>query len=201
MFRIDSPATAAALAVPAAPGGTIGYFTEGDPVNSVPATVVSADWLNTIQEELMAIVLGAGIVPAKATRNQVLTSIQKLIQQGGQTAGLTKALANNQAAAADVTGFPTLDSTVVRAFEAFITIMRRTDSGYVKQTGRLYGTYDTETATWDLSVLTVHDDAGVVFTMALVGGTVWKLQYTTDNFAGASYAGTLKISDIQFNLV
>lgn len=201
MFRIDSPATAAAAPAIAAPGATIGYFTEGDPVNSIPATVVSADWLNTVQEELVGLVLAAGLTPAKPNRTQVLSAIQTLIQNGGQTAALSMALANNQAAVADVTGFPQIDTTKVRAFEAFITIMRRTDSGYAKQTGRLYGTYDTETLAWDLSVLSVHDDAGVTFSMTLVAGTTWKLRYQTDNLAGSSYAGTLKVTDIKFNLV
>ena len=201
MFRIDSAATAAALPVPAAVGGTVGYFTEGDPVNSVPATVVSADWLNMIQEELMALVLAAGIAPSKVTRTQVRDSILQLVQQGGQAAALSFVIANNQAAAADVTGFPQIDHTKVRAFEAFITMLRRTDSGYVQQTGRLYGTYNTETSSWDMSIMATGDDPGVVFSMAVVAGTVWKLRYTSDNMAGSSYAGVLKITDIKTNLV
>lgn len=187
-------------------GATItNEFTEGNATLSIPATVVSGDWLNSVQRELVKVVEGVGITLNAAgpadVGDQVFTAIKKLIQQGGQASAISFAIANNQASAADVTGFPQVDSSLVRAFEAFITILRRTDSGYVKQTGRLYGTYDTETSSWDLSIVGVHDSSGVDFAMAVVSGTVFKLRYTSDNMSGSSYAGTLKVSDIKFNLV
>lgn len=187
-------------------GATItNEFTEGNAGLSIPATVVSGDWLNSVQRELVKVVEGVGNVLNAAgpadVGDQVFTAIKKLIQQGGQATAISFAIANNQASAADVTGFPNIDHAIVRAFEAFITILRRTDSGYVKQTGRLYGTYDTETNSWDLSIVGVHDSSGVEFTMVNVIGTVEKLRYTSDNMAGASYSGTLKVSDIKFNLV
>jgi hypothetical protein len=187
-------------------GATItNEFTEGNATLSIPATVVSGDWLNSVQRELVKVVEGVGNVLNAAgpadVGDQVFTAIKKLIQQGGQAAAISFAIANNQASAADVTGFPNIDHALVRAFEAFITILRRTDSGYVKQTGRLYGTYDTETSSWDLSIVGVHDSSGVDFVMAVVSGTVDKLRYTSDNMAGSSYAGTLKVSDIKYNLV
>jgi hypothetical protein len=187
-------------------GATItNEFTEGNATLSIPATVVSGDWLNSVQRELVKVVEGVGNTLNAAgpadVGDQVFTAIKKLIQQGGQAAAISFAIANNQASAADVTGFPNIDHAVVRAFEAFIAILRRTDSGYVKQTGRLYGTWDTETSSWDLSIVGVHDSSGVDFSMLNVSGTVEKLQYVSDNMAGSSYAGTLKVSDIKFNLV
>jgi hypothetical protein len=50
MHRIDTPT--------ALPGGV---FTEGDPMVPVPATEVSDDWLNAVQEEIAAVIVAAGI--------------------------------------------------------------------------------------------------------------------------------------------
>lgn len=192
-------------------GSTVdNLFTEGNASLSIPATVVSADWLNSVQKELVNIVEGLGITlnpTGDEAGDQVLTAIKKLIQQGGQSAPLSFAIANNQAALADVTGFPQIDAALVRAFEVMFSIVRRTDSGFVKQTGRLYGTWMTAaelglpSGAWELSFVSVHDSAGVDFTMTLVSGTQWKLQYQSDNLAGASYLGTVKFTDLKLNLI
>lgn len=83
MFRIDGPTAAPALPAPAAASGTPGYFTNGDPAAPIPPTQVSADWLNMIQEELVAVILGAGLQPQKNAFNQLFTAIQSLITSGG----------------------------------------------------------------------------------------------------------------------
>lgn len=77
MFRIDTDTAAGALPAPAA-AGTPGYFTNGDPLTGTPATTVSADFLNMIQEELMSILASAGISPAKDNHGQVLEALQNL---------------------------------------------------------------------------------------------------------------------------
>ena len=56
-----------------------GLFTEGDPLVPTPATVVSADWLNSVQEELATIVTNAGLELQKADNTQVLTAILQII--------------------------------------------------------------------------------------------------------------------------
>lgn len=184
-------------------------FTEGNAALSIPATVVSGDWLNAVQKELVNVVEGLGLTLNPAgpeAGDQVLTAMKKLIEQGGRSTPLSVNIANNQASPLDVTGFPQMDTALVRSFEAFVSIIRRTDSGLVKQTGRLYGTWVTAlelglaNGAWDLSLVTVHDSAEVEFSMLLVTGTLWKLQYVSDNMAGSSYAGTLKITDIKKNL-
>ncbi|VVO19823.1 hypothetical protein PS712_04140 [Pseudomonas fluorescens] len=53
-------------------------FTEGDPVGGVQATVVTAPWLNDMQEELMSVLNAAGIAPVKGTQDQLLKSIRSL---------------------------------------------------------------------------------------------------------------------------
>ncbi len=54
-------------------------FTEGDPTIPIPATTVRAAWLNSVQEELIAILAAAGIAPDKANNAQVVDAINALI--------------------------------------------------------------------------------------------------------------------------
>jgi hypothetical protein len=54
-------------------------FTEGDPVGGTPATVVSADFLNALQEEICGVIEGAGSTLNKGNNAQLLAAIQNLI--------------------------------------------------------------------------------------------------------------------------
>ena len=56
-----------------------GLFTEGDPLAPTPATVVSADWLNAVQEEIVSTLSAAGIVPDKSDNTQLAAAISALI--------------------------------------------------------------------------------------------------------------------------
>lgn len=58
-------------------------FTSGNPSTAVPATVVSADWLNAVQEEIAAVILGAGITLNKPDNTQLLAAIRALATPPG----------------------------------------------------------------------------------------------------------------------
>lgn len=69
MHRIDGP------------GATVdGKFTEGDPVGGIQATVVTDDWLNEMQEEVISVLTAASLTPAKGKQNQLAQAIAKIIQ-------------------------------------------------------------------------------------------------------------------------
>lgn len=69
MHRIDGP------------GATVdNKFTEGDPVGGIQATVVTDDWLNDVQEEVMSVLSAGGVTPVKGTQDQLLQSLYKLLQ-------------------------------------------------------------------------------------------------------------------------
>ncbi len=70
MHRIDGPA--------AAPGN---LFTEGDPSVGTPATIVTDDWTNAVQEEICNVITGAGIALAKPSNTQLLAAINELLRQ------------------------------------------------------------------------------------------------------------------------
>lgn len=77
MYRIDTTSAAASRPAPEA-AGLAGYFTEGNPQTATPPTTVSADWLNGIQEELLSILVAAGITPSKTNLGQVLAALRIL---------------------------------------------------------------------------------------------------------------------------
>lgn len=64
MHRIDGPS--------ATPDG---HFTEGSPSGGVPATTVTDDWLNDVQEEIISVLTAAGITPVKGVQNQLLSAL------------------------------------------------------------------------------------------------------------------------------
>lgn len=67
MHRIDGPS--------ATPSN---QFTQGSPTGGVPATVVTADWLNDVQENVSRAVEGAGIPLEKGNFGQLLAAIRAL---------------------------------------------------------------------------------------------------------------------------
>lgn len=94
MFRIDHTTAAAERPTPET-AGTPGFFTGGDPVGGVPATVVTADFMNMIQEELISILTAASITPSKTAINQLLTALQSLFVSSSEFTGSNQLLTDN----------------------------------------------------------------------------------------------------------
>ena len=53
-------------------------FTAGDPTVPVDATTVTPDWLNSVQEEICAVIEDAGVPLDKAKRDQLLEAIREI---------------------------------------------------------------------------------------------------------------------------
>lgn len=70
MHRIDGPG--------ATPGN---MFTEGDPNTGVPATDVTDDWANAVQEEIIGVLTAAGITPDKPDNTQLAEAIAVLLER------------------------------------------------------------------------------------------------------------------------
>lgn len=58
-------------------------FTSGNPSTATPATVITADWLNAVQEEIANVITGAGISLNKPTNTQLLEAIRALATPTG----------------------------------------------------------------------------------------------------------------------
>lgn len=62
-----------------APSATVdNKFTEGSPTGGIPATTVTAHWLNDLQENVSKAIEGAGIALVKDDYTQLLAAIRGL---------------------------------------------------------------------------------------------------------------------------
>ncbi|KAF1040295.1 MAG: hypothetical protein GAK35_03549 [Herbaspirillum frisingense] len=79
MYQIDI-ATASSTQPPSTAAGNAGFFTDGNPALGVPATLVPAEFLNTLMLELVNAVKGAGLTLAKANFTQLQQAIKRYTQ-------------------------------------------------------------------------------------------------------------------------
>jgi hypothetical protein len=79
MFKIDGPDTVATQPAKKPAATQPGWFDGGDPTTGANATMVTRDWLNTIQAELKNVIEGAAIALDRADDAQLLKAILKLV--------------------------------------------------------------------------------------------------------------------------
>ncbi|MCW6612355.1 hypothetical protein NFB43_16655, partial [Yersinia ruckeri] len=60
-----------------------GEFTDGNVAGGTPPTILPAEWFNTIQRELINVLVAGGVTPDTTKFNQLTTAISKLITDGG----------------------------------------------------------------------------------------------------------------------
>lgn len=181
MFRIDSP------------GATIAnLFTEGNPALGIPATEVSADWLNdTVQEELINVVENlAGITLNKADNTQLGQALIYLFGIGGQQ--IHQDLLNNQAAGVDITGL-LFDKTIYKGAQIDCDLYRQTDSSNLWESGTIYVTHDPVADVWRITWASHFLDCNCTFEISATG----QVSYKSDNMAGANYEGKIRITNIR----
>lgn len=87
-----------------------GEYTNGNSAAGVDSTLIRAEWLNTIQRELIAVVLGGGLTLNPGKDDQVITAIRALQKQTTVlvdvgTAGSYKAVNTPALTALPTTGF------------------------------------------------------------------------------------------------
>lgn len=192
MFRIDSA------------GATVdNRFTEGDPALSIPATVVSDEFLNNVQEELVTPIEKMGITLDKLDESQLWAALLAFFLNGGRESVFRHTLANNTSND-DVTDDNNSDATFsvftddTKLKIAFFDIERKTDTNIVKEFGLVFISYDSKNSAFlSPKVFSLNDDAGTVFSLAQVGATTeYKLQATTDDLTGTSYVGKLDLTSV-----
>jgi len=82
-------------------------FTDGNPASGIPPTIVTDDWANAVQEEIVAVIAAAGLVLNKSYNGQLKDAIEALIAAVGVDQATTSApgiveLATNAEAVAGV---------------------------------------------------------------------------------------------------
>jgi hypothetical protein len=99
-----STAVAVQPAVPASPG-TPGFFSPGNPGGGLAATVPGYEWFNMVQEELIGVILRAGLTPDAADQAQLRKALDRL--HGGGLRTLTA----NTTLTADDAGLVLVDAS------------------------------------------------------------------------------------------
>lgn len=112
------------------------------------------------------------------------------------TSQFSTTIANDQSSPANVNGLD-FDETEIRGAKVLYQIERRSDSTDVVEMGEIYALYDNENSEWKIKKRGNFDVAGVDFNITS-GGVV---QYTSDDLAGASYSGTLRVTKIDRILI
>jgi hypothetical protein len=72
-------------------------FQDGDILNKIPGTLISSDWLNTVQEELAGVVEGSGAALDSEDNGQLETAIDAKIAAGAAPAQAAAAAAQSTA--------------------------------------------------------------------------------------------------------
>ncbi len=83
MFKIDGAGTLADKPARTAVGPVPGWFNQAP--GTSPGTVVTAEYLNMLQAEMLAVLAAATMAPDKADDGQILKALQKLIKQSQPT--------------------------------------------------------------------------------------------------------------------
>lgn len=179
MHRIDAPgATAQNL------------FTEGNPAQGIPATEVSDDWLNDVQEELATVIEDAGITLVKGTQDQLKAAILSMIGGSGGNIKLDPLL--NVTADQNITGL-IFDKTVTKSAFMVLDVYRQTDTQNVQETVIGLATHDTADDAWRFSpILSAFDDSGTTFNITATG----QVRASTNDLTGANYAAQIRVNGI-----
>lgn len=159
-------------------------FTYNDAGNTITAIVIDASITNAkIASGVDAVKLADGSVSNAEFQflDGVTSSIQtqlnnKVTATTGDIQHTTFSAANNQAAAANVTGLAFANASV-RSFKALVSVA-------IDATADLFEQFELmaiqKGATWDLSQTAVGDDSGLVFSITNAG----QVQYTSTNVLG-----------------
>ncbi|MGL6378184.1 hypothetical protein [Aeromonas hydrophila] len=170
-------------------------FTNGDPQTGVPGTEVSAEFLDSIQEEIASVIedIDSGAVLDKSKKKQLATAIKSIIRSAGMKA-TELASGTVKLATQDQTNSGTVDEVVVtpKKMRAGFSILLA-DSGYIALPTWLGGLV----FQWTLSqIINSGANGTVLLPFSNPGGTIAAITThengSNDMPAGASYVGQIR---------
>lgn len=173
-----------------APGATIdNLFTEGNPTLGIPATQVSDNWLNDVQENLALFIESVGIALVKDDFTQLTSAIGLAIGEGGTQTKIDPLL--NATANQSVVTFP---KATVKGAALFYDVHRQTDSSNEQESGIVMVNHDEKDDVWRLTeLINGLDNAGVTFNVVVATGEV---RVSTDDLTGTNYDGQLRLTGV-----
>ena len=81
MYQIDNSTVVTTIPAPSA-AGSPGFFTDGNPATGAAATILPAEFMNTLMMENLNVLSAAGIAPKKGLYNQLSLAIAKIVSSG-----------------------------------------------------------------------------------------------------------------------
>lgn len=112
MQRVRRPGAVATLPAPPASSVTPGYFAAPDPQHGVPATTPGYEWFNAVQEAIMAVVEGEGLVASDTDNSQLYAAIKSIVSRSSPVVGNVRNL-KMSVSAASATAVITADELMV----------------------------------------------------------------------------------------
>lgn len=171
MNRVKATASVASGARDIAPvSGTPQYFTNGNPATPTPATVLPGYFLNMVQDELMAVILAAGLTPDDTNWAQLLQAIQKI---GSPVVGSANGLVGAAAGGTALASWTVKELAVATALGGVVykgvNLGLNFNGGIVGAGGMDIGTMP---STADLSVYAIYNPASNTWnTLGCTGAT------------------------------
>lgn len=156
---------------------------------------MSAEALNSFQEEIIKPIEEMGIALSKANEGQLWESLLELSLRGGRKIPVNHTLQNNTANE-NVANFPVLNKSNHLMRVAFYYIERKTDTQSVQECGILFCRYNSRDDNWEQESFSLFNDGGSVFSIDNTDTDAAVLKVTTDDLTGASYVGLLKMTQL-----
>jgi hypothetical protein len=168
-------------------------FTDGNAGTGIPATRVTAKWLNNIQNELANFITSRGITLSDASATQLKDAIASAVES---TSSTTLTVANNTTVETALTGM-ILDKTKFKSAEFLCDIYRKTATLEYNSLVKLSCIFRPIANSWKIIVEEIGDSSGATFYIDTSTGQV---KYKSSNMAGGTYVGELRYTVKRINL-
>lgn len=168
-------------------------FTDGNAGSGIPATRVTAKWLNNLQNELANFIISRGITLSDASSTQLTAAILNAVEG---TSSANFVIANNTTLATNITGL-ILDKTKTKSADITFDVYRKTATTEFNSVVKLSCIYQPIANTWKLNQNEVFDSSGVDFA---IDATTGQISYKSSNMSGGTYDGIARYKVSRINL-
>ncbi len=96
-----------------------GKFSDGDPASGVAASLVPAIWLDAVTDEMINLILAAGLVPSATVLTQIRDAVQALAGGKKNTAAITAPGVTDDSSAGYSVGSLWIDTVTAISYRCF----------------------------------------------------------------------------------